>query len=682
MPRLLTSGHILKRSESSENNRHHYLIIFCLTFAVYFWSASRTVVMEDDGYFIMAAFYNGIAHPPGYPLYTLIAHPITYLPFGSVAFRIHLLSGLFASFSCIFLWVIAYRLLGNRVCAYVSALTLAFSNIFWSQAIISEVYTLNVMLVVIILLLILIATDGNKNKSIDNVCRLIMLFYGLALSNHWPLVILTTPMFIATLWPVQRDFIRSSIRGMPFLLLGLLPYLWMVVRSQMDPEISFYGPIDSLHDFWFYVSRQGYHEIDTSISAGWYDKLLFCRYFLSENFRQFGSIGVGFLIAGFVFQWKFFKKHVCTALILGYLGSSVFLILLLDFDYDQLHRLTFQVYPVISYVIASIWIGVGFLAVCNFLGGLRYFKNSLQFTLITLCILVTGSTFAGNAPLNYRADDRWGETYATVMLKSLPKNSLLFLSGDANVGPVGYMNKIAGIRKDVELFSVKGQVFRNRIYRPFKVTYQEMKGKIDKFIQSSTRPVYYTSDLIHDYGTEDNGLYYKVLKDKPGDFLSVVADPAVFSYLELLHKNGPPWDPMEKLQYYTVMSNGCRTLALIQQQIHNTENLYTRKLEKLTEDICDNLVGIYYRVDIMLDQESPDFPLIRKMLNQAENHLDEASLKAETAYLDYYRGVLSLRESRKDEGVKYLLHSLNIWDHPDNPARSEIDKLNEPGSPR
>jgi len=80
----------------------HLLVVFMVIFVVYFWSAPRTVVLEDDGIFILAAYFNGIAHPPGYPLYTLLGHLATYLPFGSVAFRVHLLS---AFFGCACMWL-------------------------------------------------------------------------------------------------------------------------------------------------------------------------------------------------------------------------------------------------------------------------------------------------------------------------------------------------------------------------------------------------------------------------------------------------------------------------------------------------------------------------------------------------------------------------------------------------
>ena len=53
--------------------------------ALYAATLPRTVVLEDDGLFLMAGVHLGVAHPPGYPLYTLIVHLFTRLPFGDRA---------------------------------------------------------------------------------------------------------------------------------------------------------------------------------------------------------------------------------------------------------------------------------------------------------------------------------------------------------------------------------------------------------------------------------------------------------------------------------------------------------------------------------------------------------------------------------------------------------------------
>ena len=88
----------------SDRKFPHILTVVLVMLSVYLWSAPRTVVLEDDGFFILAAYFNGIAHPPGYPLYTVLGHFMTWLPFGSVAYRVHALSALFGALGCGVLW--------------------------------------------------------------------------------------------------------------------------------------------------------------------------------------------------------------------------------------------------------------------------------------------------------------------------------------------------------------------------------------------------------------------------------------------------------------------------------------------------------------------------------------------------------------------------------------------------
>ena len=46
----------------------------------------------DSGDLVTAAVVRGVPHPPGYPLYTLLGHILTHVPFGTPAWQVGLLS--------------------------------------------------------------------------------------------------------------------------------------------------------------------------------------------------------------------------------------------------------------------------------------------------------------------------------------------------------------------------------------------------------------------------------------------------------------------------------------------------------------------------------------------------------------------------------------------------------------
>ena len=241
------------------------LLVFVVAMSIYLWSMPRTVVLEDDGYFILASWFNGIAHPPGYPLFTMLGHLAAQVLPGTAAVRVHTVSALFAALSCVMLWCVIYKLYGNRLLALTGAFMLAVSRVFWSQAIIAEVYTLNCFLFLCLFRMGLELRDRYHQDGTKLLFSMAVVT-GFGLSNHWPLLVLASPALVFLIWPARHRIMSRLPLLVAGLCIGLLPYVWMVWRSQMNPEISFFGPIESLSDFWFYLSRKPYASVDTSFS--------------------------------------------------------------------------------------------------------------------------------------------------------------------------------------------------------------------------------------------------------------------------------------------------------------------------------------------------------------------------------------------------------------------------------
>lgn len=652
----------------------HCLIIVLVTFLVYAWSAPGTVVLEDDGFFILAAYFNGIAHPPGYPLFTLLAHIATLIPMGSVALRVHLLSGFLGALACACLWLITFTLVRDRTAAYAAAFSLAFSRVFWSQAIIAEVYTLNVLLVLMTFLSALAVR--NRRTGTDPVwqIRILFLCYGLALSNHWPLVVLTTPMFIAALWQERKNYHHYVARGLPFLLLGLTPYIWMAIRSQMNPEILFFGPVENVQDFWRYLSRQPYAEIDHSPSAGWIDKMRYLQYALFQTGEQYGPFGGFLILAGLICQKWRLPADLCAALILGYLGSTVFLIVMMDFDYDEYHMIIFSVYPLIAYAIAAIWLAIGFVSFVHILVKAPLLQSSGMAIPVGCAALVAGSILSMSAAWNYRHEDNWARLYSVTVLNSLPWGAILFSDGLAN-GSIAYLNKIEGYRKDITLYSVNGILFNNRLFDSLELNSVLARKAINEFIKkSANKSIYYITNLAHDYMTEYYGLYYKVAKDNGTDANNVFAEASVLEYWTILLETEPPRDQWSAIHRTVLLSSGCDLLTMMAEA--SAPNMAdTADLEGLRTGLCDNLRGSFIMLNAILQGENPDWDRAGLLLEQAEEQLPEALLKADISNLDYYRGMIFLNTGNLEKGRYFLEQSLLKWSHPENKAKSELEKI-------
>src|SRR5207244_3255003 len=69
-----------------------------------------TVTLVDSGELIVAARFLGVAHPPGFPLYLMLAHLASVVPIGNVAARVNFASAFFAALAAAMLTLVVTEL--------------------------------------------------------------------------------------------------------------------------------------------------------------------------------------------------------------------------------------------------------------------------------------------------------------------------------------------------------------------------------------------------------------------------------------------------------------------------------------------------------------------------------------------------------------------------------------------
>ena len=89
-----------------------FIVIF-ISFLFYLFTISPTVVVGDSGELITVAYSLGIAHPPGYPLFCILGKIFTFLPIGTIAFRVNLMNAFFSSISVLFIYLILLKICGH-----------------------------------------------------------------------------------------------------------------------------------------------------------------------------------------------------------------------------------------------------------------------------------------------------------------------------------------------------------------------------------------------------------------------------------------------------------------------------------------------------------------------------------------------------------------------------------------
>src|SRR2546428_8047723 len=88
-------------------------VVFFVSLLVYCLTLAPTVTLVDSGELIVAARFLGVAHPPGFPLYLILAHLFSFVPIGNIAVRINSASAIFATLAAGILTLVAAELLVN-----------------------------------------------------------------------------------------------------------------------------------------------------------------------------------------------------------------------------------------------------------------------------------------------------------------------------------------------------------------------------------------------------------------------------------------------------------------------------------------------------------------------------------------------------------------------------------------
>ncbi len=200
---------------------------------------------SDGGELITASITWGIPHPPGYPTYIILGKLFSLLPFGTLAWRFNLFSAVAAATAITFVTATSLDMLStsnNRYLASMSAgIAMAFTPMLWSQAIITEVYALNIAVIAIFLWSLL------KRRSALQTG----LFAGLSITTHLTSLMVLPMAFALT----PRKHWKRLLAGAA---IGLSPLLILpILGRSVSPVI--WGNPSTPSGWWWLVSGQIYH---------------------------------------------------------------------------------------------------------------------------------------------------------------------------------------------------------------------------------------------------------------------------------------------------------------------------------------------------------------------------------------------------------------------------------------
>ncbi len=226
---------------------------------------------SDGGDYLTAILTGGVPHPTGYPIYLFLGEAAQRIFSGSVVTRLALVSALPASLCVGLTFLYIAILLKDKpalprlTAASISALCLTAAPLFWSQAVIVEVYALNALFTVLILLWMELAFTCGDNPSRSTRIGLTALAWigGLGLGNHRT-ILLAYPLVAAGIFALYRHKMtrRTAVWCAVGWLSGLVTYAIIPVRAAANPPVNWGGASTWPGFLWL-------------VSGGDYDRLLF-----------------------------------------------------------------------------------------------------------------------------------------------------------------------------------------------------------------------------------------------------------------------------------------------------------------------------------------------------------------------------------------------------------------------
>ena len=231
-----------------------YILSFILPFIIFLKTMNPSSFGYDTTWFHIQIPQLAVGQTTGFPLAFLLGKLFTYLPFGTIAFRLNMFSVFFgAATVTVFTMIVSNLLEKEYLIAFVSTLFFSFFRVFWSQTNRFEVYTLHTFLIGLVILFGIYWVGTKQTKFL----YLYYLFIGISFTNH-PLSAFLAPALL--LFPIFIDHrsvfkLKRVIIIVILVIAPLLLYLYIPIRSYQG-----YGDIKTFKQFIEYITGANWRE--------------------------------------------------------------------------------------------------------------------------------------------------------------------------------------------------------------------------------------------------------------------------------------------------------------------------------------------------------------------------------------------------------------------------------------
>ncbi len=494
--------------------KYYYLLTGLIAFVFYMLTIAPSVIEIDTGELAAVQCALGIAHPTGYPLYTMLGYLFSLLPLPfSKIFQMNLLAALYcaaaiAAFSFTVKFILdnlnsfQFRKVKKEkskkkkqsdkpkvvslqttfvlsdsikiIAAVFSGLFLALSTTFWFQSTSVEVYSLHLLLITIVIFVLIKAfLFSDLEKSISKYWIVFAVTLALGFSNHMTTLLIIPG--VAYLYFVKNGFNTKSIKQIIFMLIIFFPililfYSYLPIRASQNPSMNWGNPTD-----WEHIIRH--------ISGQQYQVWLFSsteaaakqfNYFIGNLPKEFSLtliIVVVGLIVSFIKAIKFFIFNIIV-----FLSTVLYSI---NYDINDIDS-----YFLLAYISLAFFSVFGIVQIINFTA-----KNKIKIIIpVSILILFLGLQFYSNYDQVNQRNNFIYEDYTKTLINSLPKNSIVFsYQWDYFISAAYYFQLVENFRKDVTVID-KELLRRSWYYNQLETNHPNLlkgiKPEVEQFIEA------------------------------------------------------------------------------------------------------------------------------------------------------------------------------------------------------
>jgi len=412
---------------------------------------------SDGGDLISAAYTNGIPHPTGYPVYLVIADLFQGLPLGSLAYRTNLLSAFAAMLASLCIYFIVHdatRLIdpiGSRFSGLVAALAFGLSPIVWSQAVITEVYTLHALFAALPIYFLL---DSHPNAIGGRKKIMLGLVLGLAVGNHLTALLLFPGVAFASWVPLKVDQTKTMRFNVQVwrnawnifytmavgVFLGLIVYGLLPFRASLRPAVNWGDPV-TLDGWIWLVSGEMYQGniVDLSFPL----VLEGLQAWAQILYAQFGLPGITLSALGLMGS---FRASPLQRMLL--FNAAVFSVFWMFYRVVDSY-----VYLVPMLISIAIWIGLGCSEI--FKTVIVVHENRVVWLVGLMLVAYWVGLFApANSQQVDASQDLRAEQFGGYVMRVLPDDAIVFANGDRSTFALWYFQYGLSQRMDVSIISV------------------------------------------------------------------------------------------------------------------------------------------------------------------------------------------------------------------------------------